>query len=169
MQQVQIGPRGDRNVINRRRGLFFSVPSKDGESSVKINGKMQMVLWVAGLRGAMSFALVENIPLYDAVTREGSKVKSELKAMTSATIVFTVFFLGGYTYYLMQHLGMMPNDNDSSPKGNTKSVNHISRSSSNKNIQNGRNKNGSTNNAIAVDGVILNNNSKFRHRGKNKI
>jgi hypothetical protein len=28
--------------------------------------------------------------------------------MTSASIMFTVFILGGYTYYMMQHLGIAP-------------------------------------------------------------
>lgn len=86
-------------------------------TGVTIDAKMQMVLWVAGLRGAMSFALVENIPLYDAVTGEGSKVKAELKAMTSASIVFTVFCLGGYTSYLMEQLGIAPSLHDSNGRG----------------------------------------------------
>jgi NhaP-type Na+/H+ or K+/H+ antiporter len=89
-----------------RRGVLSApIPSTPG---VVIDKKMQLVLWVAGLRGAMSFALVENIPLYDTVTQQGSRLKSELKAMTSATIVFTVFVLGGYTFYLMEHLGITP-------------------------------------------------------------
>lgn len=82
---------------------------RNNNNGVIIDGKMQVVLWIAGLRGAMSFALVETIPLYDSATGRGSKFKAELKAMTSATIVFTVFVLGGYTYYLMQHMGMTTN------------------------------------------------------------
>lgn len=74
---------------------------------VVIDHKMQTVLWFAGLRGAMSFALVENIPLYDSVSGEGTRLKPELKAMTSASIMFTVFILGGYTYYVMDYLGMV--------------------------------------------------------------
>jgi NhaP-type Na+/H+ or K+/H+ antiporter len=75
---------------------------------VSIDFRMQTVLWFAGLRGAMSFALVENIPLYDAVTGEGSRMKAELKAMTSASIIFTVFILGGCTDYIIERLGMAP-------------------------------------------------------------
>jgi hypothetical protein len=67
---------------------------------VVIDRKMQIVLWFAGLRGAVSFALVERIGLYDSTTGEGTRLKPELKAMTSATIMFTVFVLGGYTYYV---------------------------------------------------------------------
>jgi NhaP-type Na+/H+ or K+/H+ antiporter len=81
---------------------------QNNPAGVVINKKMQLVLWFAGLRGAMSFALVENIPLYDAVTGEGTRLKSELKAMTSASIIFTVFVLGGCTYYMMEGLGMTP-------------------------------------------------------------
>jgi hypothetical protein len=60
----------------------------------------------------MSFALVEHIPLYDAVTGEGTRLKSELKAMTSASIIFTVFILGGGTYYMMEFLGLAPKHAD---------------------------------------------------------
>jgi NhaP-type Na+/H+ or K+/H+ antiporter len=77
-------------------------------TGVIIDSRMQTVLWFAGLRGAMSFALVENIPLYDAVTGEGSRMKAELKAMTSASIIFTVFVLGGCTDYVIERLGMGP-------------------------------------------------------------
>jgi NhaP-type Na+/H+ or K+/H+ antiporter len=99
-----------RGVCQKRKGRW-SVTSNVASHQlpgVIIDKKMQLVLWVAGLRGAMSFALVENIPLYDTVTQQGSRLKPELKAMTSATIVFTVFVLGGYTYYLMEHLGLGP-------------------------------------------------------------
>lgn len=75
---------------------------------VCIDRRMQIALWFAGLRGAMSFALVENIPLYDSETGEGTRLKPELKAMTSASIVFTVFVLGGSTYYMMEYLGVAP-------------------------------------------------------------
>jgi hypothetical protein len=87
-----------------------SKPAK--AAGVVIDRKMQLVLWFAGLRGAMSFALVEHIPLYDAVTGEGTRLKSELKAMTSASIIFTVFILGGATYYMMESLGMAPNQSE---------------------------------------------------------
>jgi len=74
-----------------------------------VDTRMQVVLIFAGLRGAMSFALVETIPMYDTVTGQGSRLKPELKAMTSACIVFTIFILGGSTYYLLDRLGMSLN------------------------------------------------------------
>jgi NhaP-type Na+/H+ or K+/H+ antiporter len=84
-------------------------PNRSSQAAgVVIDKKMQLVLWFAGLRGAMSFALVEHIPQYDNVTGEGTRLKSELKAMTSACIIFTVFVLGGGTYYMMEILGMAP-------------------------------------------------------------
>jgi len=86
--------------------------SNDNRRGVFIDARMQIVLCFAGLRGAMSFALVENIPLFDTVTGQGSRVKPELKAMTSASIVFTVFVLGGSTYYLIERLGMSLNNKD---------------------------------------------------------
>ena len=75
-------------------------------AGVIVDRKMQVVLWFAGLRGAMSFALVEHIPLYDSFSGEGTRLKPELKAMTSASIMFTVFILGGYTFFIMQRLGI---------------------------------------------------------------
>ncbi|KAL3944688.1 MAG: hypothetical protein SGBAC_001246 [Bacillariaceae sp.] len=90
--------------------------SEPGESKqpnaagVIVDKRMQLVLWFAGLRGAMSFALVESIPLFDPVTGEGTKLKAELKAMTSACIIFTVFVLGGLTYYMTEFLGMSPSN-----------------------------------------------------------
>jgi NhaP-type Na+/H+ or K+/H+ antiporter len=77
-------------------------------AGVIVNKNMQLVLWFAGLRGAMSFALVESIPLYDPASGEGTGLKAELKAMTSACIIFTVFVLGGCTFYMMEFLGMTP-------------------------------------------------------------
>jgi NhaP-type Na+/H+ or K+/H+ antiporter len=77
-------------------------------AGVVIDKKMQLVLWFAGLRGAMSFALVEHIPLYDEVSGIGTRLKPELKAMTSACIMFTVFVLGGRTYHMMEYLGIAP-------------------------------------------------------------
>lgn len=66
--------------------------------------KIQLVLVLAGLRGAVSLALIESVPLYNAVTGEGSEYKPEMKAMTSASILFTMFVFGGSAYYVLRHL-----------------------------------------------------------------
>jgi NhaP-type Na+/H+ or K+/H+ antiporter len=84
----------------RNRGSAAKRAVPNAPAGVVIDRKMQIVLWFAGLRGAVSFALVERIGLYDSTTGEGTRLKPELKAMTSATIMFTVFVLGGYTYYV---------------------------------------------------------------------
>lgn len=47
-------------------------------------------------------ALVQNIPVYDSVTKHGSHFKAELKAMTSATIVVILFVFGALTYFTVQ-------------------------------------------------------------------
>jgi NhaP-type Na+/H+ or K+/H+ antiporter len=84
-------------------------------AGVIVDKKMQIALWFAGLRGAMSFALVESIPLYDSFSGEGTRLKPELKAMTSACIMFTVFILGGQTYYILDRLGIAPTNRRASP------------------------------------------------------
>ena len=93
-----------------------SAPNQKREEMIKehtkIDGRMQLVLIFAGLRGAMSFALVETVPMFDTQTHQGSRFKPELKAMTSACIVFTVFVLGGSTYYLLERLGLGPASKD---------------------------------------------------------
>ena len=88
-----------------------------------IDRPLQIVLLFSGLRGAMSFALVENIPLFDTVTGHGSKLKPELKSMTSASIVFTVFILGGSTNYLMDYLGFNIKKDDETIELTTKLMN----------------------------------------------
>ena len=97
--------------INPRRPKNSPRDSSDRQKHVTVDGRMQTVLIFAGLRGAMSFALVETIPMFDESTKQGSRLKPELKQMTSACIVFTVFILGGYTDYLLDRLGMKPTQN----------------------------------------------------------
>ena len=77
------------------------------------NPKTQAVLWLAGLRGAVSLSLVENIPMHNALTGGGCQNKALLKAMTSATIIFTTFALGGASYFLLPLLGFGPDLKDS--------------------------------------------------------
>jgi NhaP-type Na+/H+ or K+/H+ antiporter len=74
------------------------------------NAKVQVVLILAGLRGAVSLALVESIPIYNGVTGIGSKNKPLLKAMTSSAIIFTIFVLGGGAYYILKWLDISSDD-----------------------------------------------------------
>ena len=91
----------NRMNVTRSRSNSLS----NNNEGVHIDRRMQLVLVFAGLRGAMSFALVEHIPMFDTTTGQGSRLKPELKAMTSASVIFTVFVLGGGTSYLMEKLG----------------------------------------------------------------
>lgn len=68
--------------------------------------KTLVVMVLAGLRGAVSLALVESIPTYDAVTGIGSTYKPEIKAMTCSTIIFTIYFLGGSAFYVLRSLNI---------------------------------------------------------------
>ena len=98
------------SALNCRTNAANGGSTTASQPGVVVDKKMQLILWFAGLRGAMSFALVEHVPLYDSSSGEGTPLKPELKAMTSASILFTVFVLGGYTYYVMEHLGMSPSN-----------------------------------------------------------
>lgn len=67
-----------------------------------LDPRTQVILFAAGVRGAVSYALVQNIPVYDSVTKYGSHYKGQLKAMTSATIVIILFVFGALTYFTVQ-------------------------------------------------------------------
>jgi len=67
-------------------------------STGHIDRNMQVILLFSGVRGAVSLALVENIPLYNVFTKHGSNFKLALKTMTCSSIIFTVFFFGACTY-----------------------------------------------------------------------
>lgn len=69
---------------------------------VYLDKRTQMILFSAGVRGAVSYALVQNIPVYNSVTKIGSHYKGELRAMTSATIVVLLFSFGAMTYYTIR-------------------------------------------------------------------
>ena len=85
--------------------------SVGSETLVYLDRRTQQIMVLAGVRGAVSFALVENIPVYDAVRKTGSHFKAELKAMTSSSILFTVFVFGALTYFLVKR------ERDESPAG----------------------------------------------------
>jgi NhaP-type Na+/H+ or K+/H+ antiporter len=69
---------------------------------VYLDRKTQLILFSAGVRGAVSYALVQNIPVYNVVTKQGSKFKNDLRAMTASTIVVLLFTFGAMTYFTVQ-------------------------------------------------------------------
>jgi len=71
---------------------------------------IQLVLVLSGLRGAVSLSLVESVPIYNAVTLHGSEYKGIMKAMTSASIIFTIFVLGGSSFYILRNLDIRSAD-----------------------------------------------------------
>lgn len=72
--------------------------------------RTQAVLVLAGLRGAVSFALVENVPIYNNVTGEGCEYKPLMKGMTSGAVLFTTFVFGGGAYYILPYLAISPDN-----------------------------------------------------------
>ena len=69
---------------------------------IYLDSKTQLILFSAGVRGAVSYSLVQNIPVYDAMTKQGSRFKNELRAMTSSTIFVLLFCFGALTYFTVQ-------------------------------------------------------------------
>jgi NhaP-type Na+/H+ or K+/H+ antiporter len=63
------------------------------------------VLVLAGLRGTVSLALIENVPIYNEATGEGSEFKQIMKGMTVASILFTIFVIGGSASCVFPLLG----------------------------------------------------------------
>ena len=98
------------NILRRGvAGCGYENETNVSRTATQLRSKStQVVLMWAGLRGAVSLALVENIPLYNNVTKAGCEFKPVLKAMTSATIIFTTFFFGGSAYYVFPMLGVRP-------------------------------------------------------------
>jgi len=100
------------NIFRQRCGCYkpmhhsfdSSEPQVSRTAAALQDRRIQCVLVLSGLRGAVSLSLVESIPLYNAVTGEGSEYKGEMKAMTSASIIFTVFLFGGSAYYILRRL-----------------------------------------------------------------
>jgi len=54
----------------------------------------------------MSFALVENIPTFDIITKTGSKFKPELRAATTVCILLSIFGFGGLTRGVLERAGV---------------------------------------------------------------
>lgn len=91
------------------RGQAGDSVSNSSRTAIAIrNPRTQAVLVLAGLRGAVSLALVENVPIYNQGTGEGCEFKQVMKGMTSASIIFTTFIFGGGAYYILPHLGISP-------------------------------------------------------------
>lgn len=86
----------------RRINLMYDDDSVGSDSRVYLDRKTQLIMLLAGVRGAVSFALVENIPVWDNVSKTGSKFKPELKTMTSSSIVFTLFVFGALTFMVLK-------------------------------------------------------------------
>jgi len=79
---------------------------------------IQLVLVLSGLRGAVSLALVESVPIYNAVTNTGTEYKGVMKAMTSGSIIFTIFVLGGSSYYILRNLDFRSADEQLNKQSN---------------------------------------------------
>lgn len=104
------GGSGESNEDGKKNGIDpLNAPLSKSARALS-NYKVQVVLILAGLRGAVSLALVENIPIYNGVSGVGSKSKPLIKAMTSSSIIFTIFVFGGGAYYILKWLDVSSED-----------------------------------------------------------
>ena len=106
LRQYFCFPRFKPSTNNNKTTVFGSTVRVSKTVTTIQDPKTQVVLVLAGLRGAVSLALVENVPIYNAVTGQGSQFKPVMKAMTSASIIFTMFFFGGGAYYILKALNL---------------------------------------------------------------
>jgi NhaP-type Na+/H+ or K+/H+ antiporter len=91
-----------RRVFQSTRNPGEDVLDPSSQDRVFIDHRAQLIIILSGIRGAVSFALVESIPVYNTVAKSGSQFKPELKAMTSSSIVFTLFVFGALTYFTVE-------------------------------------------------------------------
>jgi len=97
----------DSNSDRVRSDESVNTGTISSSQGITIDCKMQIALIFSGLRGAVSLALVQSIPLYNAMTKRGTIFKPELKTMTSTSIIFTVFIFGGLTRRILNFLGFV--------------------------------------------------------------
>jgi len=106
------------NIFRQRFGWYKSKnfgydedkPQVSRTAAALQDRHIQLVLVLSGLRGAVSLALVESVPIYNAVTNTGTEYKGIMKAMTSASIIFTIFVFGGSSYYILRNLDIKSAD-----------------------------------------------------------
>jgi solute carrier family 9 (sodium/hydrogen exchanger), member 8 len=104
------------NLCRSAGSLDGSMSSHNGRGSSssgkgrKIPLKMQCVLWFAGLRGAIAFALAMNMP---------GPNREVYATVTLSICIFTTVVCGGLTDSMLTHFGMKqePDDNDDDDDG----------------------------------------------------
>jgi NhaP-type Na+/H+ or K+/H+ antiporter len=87
------------NLFASRCRRSSSSDQDHGSGTLQLDPRTQVMLFLAGIRGAVSFALVSKLPVYDVITQKGTIFKAELKAMTSTAIIFTVSVFGALAYF----------------------------------------------------------------------
>jgi len=132
-QQQQQQRREGRGIRGRGGERNYQDDSANRTTQELQQRSVQLILVLAGLRGAVSLALVESMPAYTYDTSYtanntnpyeytyiddddnisdsevvGTTLKSEIKAMTSATILFTIFVFGGSAHYILRWLQLSP-------------------------------------------------------------
>eukprot|EP01134_Creolimax_fragrantissima_P002010 CFRG2010T1 len=91
-------------ILSRLIMTFSLIPILNMFRIDKVPLKNQFMFWYSGLRGAIGFALVTNVPRFDPITQVGSKFTEELNVLTASVILFTVFVQGGLVLPVMQYL-----------------------------------------------------------------
>ncbi|UJR37512.1 hypothetical protein I4U23_030214 [Adineta vaga] len=90
----------------------------------RITFPMQLIMWIAGLRGAISYALSVHVGQYYGEHEE--ELKRTLVTTTLVTVLFTIVALGGLTIpvvkYLRRHSSISPRSIESDDEPNRRTM-----------------------------------------------
>ena len=64
----------EQKYMEKKKAEMVEKMHADDEKKY-LDPQTQMILFAAGVRGAVSYALVQNIPVFDSVTKVGSHCK----------------------------------------------------------------------------------------------
>lgn len=92
--------------VSRAANIFLFCSLANLGRKRRIPFKMQCVMWFAGLRGAIAFALALNTPTTHSAT---------IVTTTLSVVIFTTLICGGFTEPLLSLLGLKQSSNTSSP------------------------------------------------------
>merc|ERR1712091_37040 len=93
-------------LVARASQIFPLSAMSNACRRMRIPLRMQVVIWFAGLRGAIAFALSQNMP---------GPHKDIYETTTLSIVIFTTVVCGGLTEPMLRHAGMKRAHGEPSP------------------------------------------------------